>query len=64
MTTVPADLTQQSRVAEAAAWCLRDMSCGQPTPDNLRAVAAALEQSVLKLRQLAFVIANSKEAER
>lgn len=64
MKTATAYLTQQSRVAVAAARCLRDMSCGQPNPDDLRAVATALEQSVRKLLQLAFVIENGVEGER
>lgn len=64
MRTISADLTKQSRVAEGAAWCLRDMSSGQPTPSDLRAVAAALELSGSKLRQMAIVIGNSKEGQR
>ncbi|MGQ4661370.1 hypothetical protein [Lysobacter sp. F6437] len=61
MKAVAIDLIQQSRTAEAAAWCLRDMSCRRPAPNDLRAVAAALERSASKLLQIAFQIENSKE---
>ena len=61
MNFVHTDLTQQSRVAEAAAWCLRDMSLGTPAASDLQAVAAALVQSASKLQHLALMIENSKE---
>ena len=61
MKTVAAELAQQSHIADEAAWRLRDMSCGHPTPQDLRTVATALEQSVSKLRRMAFAIENRKE---
>lgn len=61
MSAATADLAQQSRVAEGAALYLRSMSCGPLVPDDLRAVAAALEKSGLKLRRLALVIENTQE---
>ena len=63
MSRASADLMQPSRIAEAAAFYLRDLNYGNAAASDVRAVADALEIAVLSLRRVAFAIENSRGLE-